>query len=139
MRWTNTIPVQQEDHGIASMMDLLPTIAHATNTSIPEDLDLDGYNLMPRVLGMTTDEDRIYFYHALTSLHAVRKGPWKLILPRQKNAPELSWLGRYIDNVDEHQLYNLENDISETSNVAKQHPEVVADLIGRAKWASKHL
>ena len=109
MRWTNTIAAQQEDHDIASMMDLLPTIAHATKTSIPEDLDLDGVDLMPRVLGMTTDEDRTYFFHALTSLHAVRKGPWKLVLPRQKNAPELSWLGRYIDDVAEHQLYNLDS------------------------------
>ena len=135
MRWKNTIPPQQEDHGIASIMDLLPTIAGATRVAVPQDLEIDGLNLMPRVLGRSAMSERVYYYHSLTTLQAVRKGPWKLDLPREKNAPLLSWLGRYTDNVAGHQLYNLEKDISETNNLAHQYPDVMADLLREAKRA----
>ena len=137
MRWENTIPSQQEEHGIASVMDIFPTIAAATKATIPKDLELDGQNLLPRAIGEPMSSDRTYFYHSLTSLQAVRSGPWKLVLPRSKDTPELSWLGRYTDDVSEYQLYNLENDIGETINVAKDFPDVVSKLIHETEQAAK--
>ena len=132
MRWKNTIPPGQVDDDIASIMDILPTLAHAAKTPIPRDVVLDGYNLMPRALGLLAAKDRIHLYHSLTTLQAVRKGPWKLVLPRQANAPKLSWLGRYTEDVIEYELYNLEQDIGETTNVAEQFPDILSDLIREA-------
>ena len=129
MRWTNNIPAQQEDHDIASVMDLLPTIAAASGAPLPRQLRVDGYNLMPRLQGKPVSIDRAYFYYSLTTLQAVRKGRWKLVLPREKDAPELLWLGRYTEDVADYQLYDLETDVSETQNIAALHPEVVADLL----------
>ena len=133
MRWKGSIPPQQEDHGIASIVDLLPTIAEATNVSIPTDLNLDGHNLMPRALGIANTPDRTHFYHSLTNLQAVRRGSWKLVLPRQKNAPELLWLGRYTEDVAGYELYNLDEDLSETSNLVLEFPDVVENLLQEAR------
>ena len=129
----------QTGYEVASLTDLLPTIAEATGTNVPSDLDLDGYSLMSRLLGTPESRDRTYFYHSLNILQAVRKSAWKLVLPRQRNDPELLWLARYTDEVSEHQLYNLDNDLSETRNMASQFPDVVAQLLREAELAKKHL
>ena len=138
LRWKNTIPSQQVDRGIASIMDLLPTVAAATEVPVPSDLDLDGHNLMPRALGNATAMNRTHFYHSLTNLQAIRKGRWKLVLPRDKDTPELLWLGRYTDDVAEYQLYNLEDDLGETRNVVANYPEVFADLLKEAQQGIKN-
>ena len=138
LRWKSTIPSQQVDQGIASIIDLLPTVAAATEVSISSDLDLDGYNLMPRALGNATETNRTHFYHSLTNLQAVRKGPWKLVLPRDRDASELLWLGRYTDDVAEYQLYNLEDDLGETRNVVANFPEIFIDLLKEAQQGIKN-
>jgi len=54
---------------------------------------------------------------------AVRQGPWKLLGNPQdtsKKAP--------LTPADRLYLANLENDVSETTNVASEHPEIVARL-----------
>ena len=139
MRWKSKLPRHQTDHDVASVMDLLPTIAEATGANVPSNLDLDGFSLMSRLLGAPESRDRTYFYHSLNNLQAVRKGAWKLVLPRQRNDPELLWLARYTDEVSEHQLYNLDNDLSETRNIASQFPDVVAELLRETELAKKHL
>ena len=138
LRWKNTIPSQQVDRGIASVMDLLPTVAAATEVPVPRDLDLDGHNLMPRALGNATEMNRTHFYHSLTNLQAVRKGPWKLVLPRDKDAPELLWLGRYTDDVAEYQLYNLGDDLGETRNVVANFPDVFYELLSETQQEIKN-
>ena len=83
---------------------------------------------------------RYYYYD--THLQAVRSGEWKLILPRPKCPPWLSdeglaknWRGRDVEEIPEAQLYNLKDDIGETTDVAKQHPEIVERLLGLAEVA----
>ena len=44
-----------------------------------------------------------------------------------------------IDEVKEVQLYDLKNDISETTNVAKQHPEIVERLMGLIESARREI
>ncbi|MCR9260462.1 MAG: sulfatase [Pseudomonadaceae bacterium] len=138
MRWPNNIPAKQEDNDIASIMDLLPTIIAASDAELPSDLNIDGFNLEPRLRGHSTSNSRAHFYYSLTTLQAVRKGRWKLVLPRKKDAPELLWLARYTEDVADYQLYDLEADISETQNVANLHPEVVTDLLMEIERGAPH-
>jgi arylsulfatase len=93
---------------------------------------------MPRLYGTASSNNRTRFYYSLTTLQAVRKGRWKLVLPRQKNALELSWLGRYTEDVADYQLYDLERDLSEKNDVARLHPNVVTDLLKEVEWATQH-
>ena len=129
----------QTGYEVASLTDLLPTIAEATGANVPSDLDLDVYSLTWRLLGTPESRDLTYFYHSLNILQAVRRGAWKLVLPRQRNDPELLWLAQYTEEVPEHQLYNLDSDLSETRNMASQFPDVVAQLLREAELAKKHL
>ena len=62
-------------------------------------------------------------------MHAVRKGPWKLILPKRKK-----FYGYVKDKGSPHaELYNLKQDIGESSNQADAHPEIARELLTYAK------
>ena len=58
-------------------------------------------------------------------MHGVRKGKWKLLLANRKN------YYNYVKDTgsNEMELYDLKSDIGEKRNLAKQHPEVVEELL----------
>jgi hypothetical protein len=58
----------------------------------------------------------------------VRSGHWNLALPRPRRPKNIGWYGRLQEKVKELTLYNLKDNIGETTNVALQHPDVVARL-----------
>ena len=53
---------------------------------------------------------------------ALRKGPWKFI-PRPERAGAAKKGGGSV------QLYNLDNDLSETTNIADKHPGIVKAMV----------
>lgn len=110
--WPGKIPAGTECSEIASTIDLLPTIAHITDSKKPK-VQIDGKNIWPLMShkkGAKSPHDA-YFYYAGTKLQAVRSGEWKL---------------RYVDELVE--LYNLDKDISESNNVAEDNPKIVKKL-----------
>lgn len=66
-----------------------------------------------------------------SSVLAIRKGQWKLI---DANQPVRQG---HVSKVDtqgvEYQLYNLADDISESKNIASEHPEMVQELAAKLK------
>ena len=116
IRWPSRIPAGQVSDQLVSALDVLPTIAAATGASLPADRKYDGYDLMPMLSGKTDKSPRQEFayYNGLT-LEAVRRGPWKLHLPR-KAAHRVYWAQhpkkKYM-NLDHAVLNNLADDISE--------------------------
>ena len=135
MRWPTRIPAGHVCGEIASTIDLLPTIAKLVGAELPTDRVIDGRDVWPLIAGTpgATTPHEAFFYHWPRPLYAVRSGKWKLVFPHkhrhqaepggtngmpkgQKSAPiEMS-------------LFDLENDIGETTNLADRHPEVVARL-----------
>ena len=98
----------------------------------PENLDdhyLDGNSLVDLAKGNDNHDDRVIFWEYLDQT-AVRKGKWKLVLK-----------GKLIDAygpVPDVHLANLEEDISESNNLADKEPEITAELTKLAEnWRSK--
>ena len=109
--WPGKIPAGTHTSEIASMMDVLPTFAKLAGGTVPTDRKIDGGDIWPILSGQAgakSPYDAFYFFRGL-NLQAVRSGPWKLHLAKGE-------------------LYNLESDIAESSNVAANNAEVVAKL-----------
>jgi hypothetical protein len=51
----------------------------------------------------------------------------------------MEWWARMIDEVKEVQLFDLKNDIGETTNVANKHPEIVKRLMTKIENARLEL
>lgn len=121
-------------------IDLLPTIAHLTNATLPQ-IDIDGKNAWSVIVGESNEspQEAYYFYYKVNELHGVRYKNWKMYFPhvyRSLNGREGGKDGLPV-NYDQNtlaniELYNLETDKSETLNVAKDHPEVIKKMTALA-------
>jgi arylsulfatase A-like enzyme len=106
-------------------------VAEITGASQDPSTGVDSYSLLPALKGEKNGVNREATVHqSMNGSFAIRKGPWKLILcpgsggwsdPRPE-APGTADLPPF-------QLYNLNNDVGETRNLAEQHPEVVRELM----------
>jgi arylsulfatase A-like enzyme len=109
---------------VASTMDLLATFAGQAGAALPKNRTLDSHDLTPVLAGKGGKSTReILCYYRGTELFALRKGPWKLHLKTQPG-----YGGRGQEVHDPPLLFHVENDPSESRNVAAAHPDVVAEL-----------
>lgn len=140
--WPGKIPADTQSAAMCSTLDLLPTFAALANAKLPADRAIDGRDLgalLHDPANAKPPRDTFYYY-CLTHLQAVRSGPWKLVLPRPEHPAWVGFSGRFINNgVAAPELYDLEKDIGETTNLAAAHPDVVARLHQLADAARKDL
>ena len=128
MRWPGRIPAGAVCGELATIMDLLPTIARLAGTQAPADRVIDGRDIWPLMAGTPgakTPHGAFFYHTAQGQLAGVRSGTWKLhLVPprrrRKKGEPPPKATGPL--------LFDLSTDISESHNVADQHPDVVARL-----------
>lgn len=133
-RWPGRIPAGKECRELCSMLDILPTFAALTGTSLPQQT-IDGHDITPLLLGTSearspTDEKGFFYYH-IDQLQAVRSGPWKLYLPLPAKRANLA--NKRAPSVL--QLFNVRDDITEADEVSAKHPEVVQRLLKLAEAA----
>jgi arylsulfatase A len=135
MWWPGQIPAGTVCRQPAMTIDLLPTIAHLTGASLP-DHTIDGKNIWPLIAGeagATSPHEAYYFYYG-AELQAVRMGRWKLHFPHSYRtlAGRPGGTGGIPTDYEQAtiglSLFDLENDIGESTDVADQHPEIVARL-----------
>ncbi|MFK5924958.1 MAG: sulfatase [Verrucomicrobiota bacterium] len=122
---------------IATTMDLLPTFAALGGVDVPGDRKMDGEDISHLLQGKfdQATRDKTFFGYLTTELQTVRQGSWKLHLPRvagrkwQKFARNTHIAP--LDNItpDKALLFNLDQDLGESKNVAASHPEIVARLL----------
>ena len=137
MCWPGKIPAGKTCDELATTMDLLPTFARLAGAKPPRDRVIDGKDIWPLMSGekgAKTPHEAFYYYQ-VDQLHAVRSGKWKLHLPLKMK--RRNW-GKGVPDAPV-QLYDLQADIGETTNVADEHPEVVKRLLALAEKARQDL
>ena len=110
----------------SQLTDVLPTILEATQVPYPEifkDRPLpacEGNSLLSALRGEQTSDHPLYWEH--TGNAAIRWGRWKLV--REYPKP---W-----------DLYDMETDRAETTDLAAQHPNIVRELVANWQaWANR--
>jgi arylsulfatase A-like enzyme len=113
-RWPGHVPVGSSDLPCA-FWDWLPTFAELTGSVLPA--EVDGLSILPTLLGehnQQTKHEYLYWeFHERGFDQAVRSGDWKA-LRKGLNGPI--------------RLYNLADDLAETTDLAAKHPDVVAKI-----------
>lgn len=139
-RWPGKIPAGRKSDEILSTMDLLPTFATLAGAVLPTELRIDGLDAAAFLLGQSTQSPRDeYLYYTGCLLTGLRVKQWKLVLARPANPPVTGWWGRMIERIDATQLYDLAADPGETTDVAAQHPALVAALQARISAVREEL
>ncbi len=147
MRWPKRIPAGSVCREVAGTIDVLPTVAEIVGAKLPEGRIIDGRSILPLMEakpGAKSPREAQYFYWS-KGLQAVRSGKWKLHFPhayRTLSGREGGDGGRpvpYDTGKIGLALFDLENDIGETTNLAEEHPEIVRRLVALAEKARADL
>jgi arylsulfatase A-like enzyme len=130
--WPGKVPAGTSVDAVSGTIDLLPTLVTLAGGTVPAKPVIDGRDISMVLLGKSTDSPRgVHYYFSDYNIQAVREGPWKLAL-----VPQNFSMGMPVPEdaqTKEPRLYNLDNDIGETKNIAAAHPEVVAKLTALAE------
>ena len=114
VKWPERIaPGTTVDTPVAHI-DLMPTLAAAAGVDLPEDLIIDGQNMLPAATmsgDINRENDAIFWQSGY--YRVVRAGDWKLQVDGRQNK---TW------------LFDLANDPTEQNNLTDERPRKLAEL-----------
>jgi hypothetical protein len=140
-RWPGRIEPGSVSPRMASTLDVLPTLAAITGAVLPE-APIDGVDILPLLNGDEGANPRnqfLFYYDG--QLRGIREGRWKRVYEHRTRSyvgvePGMDGLpGPYAFPTVPDALYDLENDVGETTDVSAEHPDVVARLDALAEEA----
>ncbi len=118
-RWPGKIKPNTTCNLPCAMWDVMPTCAEIAGVTPPA--DIDGISYLPALLGRMDKQKKHKFlywaFYEQGGKMAIRMGRYKGVRNNVARDP---------DSVLE--LYDLQTDIGETTNIADKHPDVVAQL-----------
>jgi arylsulfatase A-like enzyme len=111
-RWAGRIkPGTVSDH-VSAFWDFLPTMTDLAGAELPK--DTDGVSLLPTLLSKPGNQKKHeHLYWEYLGGQVVRMGDWKGIRPKADKSLE---------------LYNLDSDIGETTDLADREPDIAAKI-----------
>lgn len=144
-RWPGRIEAGSIFGGMASTLDILPTLAAIVGAKLPE-RPIDGVSLASVLEGETDTSPRnVFFYYYMGELRAVREGKWKRVYEHRTRSYEGVEPGRdglpgsYAFPVVPAALYDLEADPAETTDLSPRYRQVVDRLDALAEDAREAL
>jgi arylsulfatase len=131
LRWNNKFPEGLVSDNIVMHFDIFSTVMNAAGLAIPKmngKNPVHGVSLMKHILsgGKEPLPERTVFWELVGKV-AARKGKWKLV--GQINSTRAQWNQTTAELKEaELELYNLEEDISESRDLRKKNPKEYAAL-----------
>ena len=134
-RWPGRIKAAATSDALICHVDMLATFAAVAGCDLPADAGSDSLNVLPSLLGEKTGKPprEHLVMHSGGGALAVRKGPWKLIgggpgAPAAEDTGKAKAGKAGKGGPAPGELYNLADDLKETTNLAAKYPEAVTEL-----------
>jgi arylsulfatase A-like enzyme len=117
--WPSVVPAGEVSDHICAAWDFFPTFCDLADAAVPE--GLDGISILPALTNKDQPKHEFLYweFHTKQGMQAVRMGDWKGI--------------RFNAGVDADapiHLFNLAEDLGETTDIAAKHHAVVKRLAG---------
>jgi arylsulfatase A len=132
VRWPAQVKAGSVCADTTCLTDMLATCADIVGVKLPADAGEDSVSMLPNLTGAAAKPLReATVHHSINGTFAIRQGKWKLI-----DAPHSGGWSSPRPGKDQElykdlpliQLYDMEADPGETTNVQDQHPETVERL-----------
>ncbi len=122
VRWPGVVQPQSTCPRLVHQADLLATCAAMIGADMLDHVGEDSVSLLPLLNGDNQPTRHTAINQSANGLLSIRRGPWKLIVGPGS--------GGWSKGQDQQpaQLYNLDNDLSETTNLYAERPDLVAEL-----------
>ena len=133
VRWPQKISPGTTSAALMCQIDWLATFANLVDVRLPDGAGPDSLNMLPALLG----NDRVGRDHLVeqAGVQSLRMGPWKYIEPGKGPAVNKQ-VNIETGNAPQPQLFQLDQDPSEQTNLAEKHPEqikIMASLLNRVR------
>ena len=137
VRWPGQIEAGSTSDQTVCLCDIMATCAGITGVQLPNDAAEDSFDISPAMFGNTREGEpvRRHTLHQTVRLDlAIRRGKWKFLDHQGSggNDYEKDTLKPYslpeLAPDAPGQLYNLETDPGETTNLYFEHPDIVDEL-----------
>ncbi|WP_244266648.1 sulfatase family protein [Winogradskyella sediminis] len=126
VHWPNEVKPGTSD-ALLSQVDLYRSLAKLVNQKVEKGAAPDSENYLEAWLGKSEKGREFLLEEAYT--FGLRMGKWKYIKPKEAEVPR--WIAqKFVDPGfrEEVQLFNLDEDPSETNNVYKAFPKIVKQM-----------
>ena len=139
-RWPGKVPAGSTCDQTVCLLDLTATCAAIVGAELPAEAAEDSYNMLPAMLGRQSDAPvrEAVVHHSVSGMFSIRRGPWKLVMGLGSGGFSEP---RHVEPGPDDppgQLYNMDTDTAETSNVWTKHPEIVERLTALLeKWRTR--
>jgi len=127
-RWPEVIPANSETSRLTSLTDFTATCAEIVGHQLAPHEAVDSVSFLPSLRAPGAQERDAIVHHSINGSFAIRQGDWKLILCSGSGGWSAPKPGESAPGAPPVQLYNLNEDLAETTNLAKTHPEKVKEL-----------
>ena len=137
-RWPGHIAAGTKTDQTVCLCDIMAACAALVRAELPYNAAEDSYDILPIMLGRQPEDRSVrkHTLHQTISLElSIRKGPWKYLDHQGSGGND------YVSSKKLHpyalpekapdapgQLYNLDEDPGETTNLYFEHPEIVEEL-----------
>lgn len=136
VRWPARIQPGQTSAQLACLTDFTATAADITGTTLPANAAEDSFSFLPVLLGQKEGDSALrqsVVHHSIHGFFAIREGKWKLALCPGSGGWSDPRPGKEPAEAPRVQLFNLEEDPAEQTNLQDKHPEIVASLTMKLK------
>ena len=117
IRWPGKVPAGKITHEFLTTLEIAPTLLAAAGAQAPTGVVLDGFDMLPILLGDQPSPRTEMFWQRRRD-RAARVGNWKWVESQKGSG-----------------LYDLATDIGETQDLSKKNPDIVDLLQNRfAAW-----
>lgn len=125
-RWPGRIPPGSTCTELLSLVDMTATFAALTGVTLPAKAAPDSLNVLPALLGLPRDRpgraSLVVHNGGVKGPFALRHGVWKFIPGAATNQPKDA------ASASGGQLFNLADDLAESTNLAGQWPDKVEEM-----------
>lgn len=131
VRWPGVVTPGSRCDEVISLVDIMASVADVVDYKLPANAAEDSASLLPYLRGVapTGPLHEAVICHSVSGNFVVRRGQWKLLFCRGSGGwspPVEKEAAR--QGLPPIQLFDLQKDPKETTNVAAAHPEVVMQL-----------
>jgi len=119
-RWPGQIKAGVDVDRLTAHIDIFPTLAELCGATVPAKVKLEGRSLVPLLKGPKAEwPDRYIFVH---------RGRWARGKAKEAKHSKCAVRSQRFRLVNNNELYDIENDPGETTNVIERYPEMVAKM-----------
>jgi arylsulfatase A len=128
-RWPGKIKPGAKTDQVTCLTDLMATCAEIVGTKLPDDAGEDSVSLLPVLTGKAKESVReATVHHSIDGSFAIRQGKWKLCLCPGSGGWSDPRPGKEAKDAPKVQLFDLDADVGEKTNMQDKQPAVVARL-----------